>query len=137
MFYFPNNIIFSIFLLIVCVMISCASNQDDDQEDRGPAADDEADDEFDDDIDPGPNAYDEIARTKGNDAKLAEEYYFDDHVGDVSGGYTDSLAELLVYDLNLTDDPGVTFNFYFANQSGFTFGTKHLIGTGIEWIFTD
>ncbi|MBZ0273283.1 prepilin-type N-terminal cleavage/methylation domain-containing protein [bacterium] len=79
-------------------------------------------------------AYDSSAQSAGRNAKLAEEVYYNDHGGDISGGYSSDLADLLVYDRNLTDDAAVTFVFSHASSSRYTFTTKHNNGkTTYTW----
>jgi len=69
-------------------------------------------------------AYDASAKSAGRNAKLAEEVYYNDRTTS-AGNYTSDLADLLAYDKNLTDDPGVTFTFEYASDSGFTLNTVH------------
>ncbi len=71
-------------------------------------------------------AYDASAQSAGRNAKLAQEVYYNDSGGEISGGYATSLAELLAYDENLVDDASVTFTFGSANASGYTFTTQHM-----------
>jgi len=79
-------------------------------------------------------AYDASAQSAGRNAKLAEEVYYNDHGGDISGGYADSLLSLLTYDRNLSDDSAVTFSFGTVSTSGYTFQTKHQNGkTWYTW----
>jgi len=82
-------------------------------------------------------AYDSSAQSAGRNARLAEEVYYNDHGGEISGGYTCHLDDLLVYDNNLTDDPDVTFNFTACNCSGYTFTTTHRLGCGRVYTFSD
>jgi hypothetical protein len=82
-------------------------------------------------------AYDSVAQSAGFNAKIAEEVLFESTGGEGKGHYTDNLAELLVWDKNLTDDPGVTFVFGRCNSQGYTFTTKHKDGTGQSYTFTD
>ena len=81
-------------------------------------------------------AYDASAQSAGRNAKLAEEVYYNDHGGDISGGYTSNLRDLLVYDRNLSDDLSVTFSFVKCDTSGYTFTTKHDSGKTI-YTWTD
>ena len=79
-------------------------------------------------------AYDASAQSAGRNAKLSEEVYYNDHGGDISGGYADNLAALLTYDRNLSDDSAVTFSFGSVTTSGYTFQTKHFNGkTWYTW----
>ncbi len=81
-------------------------------------------------------AYDASAKSAGRNAKLAEEVLFNERGGDVSGAYTDELADLLSYDRNLTDDTEVTFTFGQCNNLGYTFTTQHARGSN-TYLFTD
>jgi hypothetical protein len=81
-------------------------------------------------------AYDSSARSAGRNAKLAEEVWYSDQMG-AFPSYTGELDDLLTVDRNLTDDPDVTFTFYFANQTGFTLSTSSFAGTGFEFTYHD
>ncbi|MDP8222000.1 MAG: prepilin-type N-terminal cleavage/methylation domain-containing protein [Candidatus Lernaella stagnicola] len=70
-------------------------------------------------------AYNASAQSAGYNAKIAQELYYQNSGGDNGGGYTSSLADLLAWDKNLTDDALVTFSFVGSNQSGYTFNTSH------------
>jgi type IV pilus assembly protein PilA len=73
-------------------------------------------------------AYNASAQSAGRNSKLSEEVYYNDHGGDVSGGYTNSLTELLAYDHNLTDDSNVTFIFGTTTRSQYHITTSHKSG---------
>lgn len=78
--------------------------------------------------------YNTSAQSAGRNAKIAEEVFY---VGNLDfQKYTDQLAELLIWDKNLTDDPGVTFIFGTCTASGYTFTTSHVKGDK-PYEFTD
>ncbi len=81
-------------------------------------------------------AYNASAKSAGRNAKLAEEIWYNEAGGDISGAYTDKLSSLLSFDRNLTDDSDVTFNFGACNISGYTFTTQHASGNQ-TYEFTD
>jgi prepilin-type N-terminal cleavage/methylation domain-containing protein len=68
-------------------------------------------------------AYNASAESAGRNAKTAQEIYYQDY-----GTYSDDMAELLVFDRNLTDDADVTFTFAGADIEGFTYTTSHFRG---------
>jgi len=72
-------------------------------------------------------AYNASAQSAGYNAKIAQELEYQNTNTAVSGAgtYASSLATLLVWDKNLTDDPMVTFTFGTCNNSGYTFTTTH------------
>jgi len=72
--------------------------------------------------------YNNRARMVGWDVELAEELYFQNAGGDIDGRYSASLEDLLIWNKNLTDDPGITFIFGPCNASGYTFTTSHIKG---------
>jgi hypothetical protein len=80
-----------------------------------------------------------FAQTAGRYAKLAEEVYYLDHGGDVSGGYANSLGPLQVlYRDVIIDDHLVTFSFGTVTTSGYTFTTTHKCSCGKKvFTFTD
>ncbi len=82
-------------------------------------------------------AYNASAKSAGRNAKLAQEVWFNEKGGDISGGYSSDLAELLSYDRNLTDDNDVTFVFGSCDTSGYTYTTQHANGQGTTFLFTD
>ncbi|HDH96983.1 MAG TPA: type II secretion system protein [Proteobacteria bacterium] len=83
-------------------------------------------------------AHDVSAQSAGRQAKLAEEMYYNDHLEDYGGRYTSAAADLIVYDRNIFDDPGVTFIWGVADDTVFTFTTTHKDGsTGKTYIFHD
>jgi hypothetical protein len=61
----------------------------------------------------------------GKHARYTQEVWYNENGGDISGGYTDQLSDLLSFDKNLTDDEGVTFIFGQCNATGYTFTTVH------------
>ncbi len=81
-------------------------------------------------------AYDASAKSAGRNAKRAQEFWPCEHGGDISGGYKSSLAELLSYDRNLTEDAYVTFIFGDCDISGYTYTTYHAKGNH-KFVFTD
>ncbi len=82
-------------------------------------------------------AYDASAQSAGRNAKLSEEIYINDHGGDISGGYASQLADLLLYDKNLTDDTAVTFTFAGVSSSHYTVLTNHTNSSTTPFAFSD
>jgi prepilin-type N-terminal cleavage/methylation domain-containing protein len=81
-------------------------------------------------------AYNASAQSSGYNAKVAQELYYQNAHTGAGGAYASSLAALLEWDKNLTDDPNVTFVFTAATASGYTFSTKHTSGDTF-YPFTD
>ena len=81
-------------------------------------------------------AYNASSRSAGRNAKLSQEVWFNEAGGDISGGYTDQLSDLLSFDKNLTDDTDVTFIFGDCNTVGYTYTTQHSNGSQ-TFLFTD
>jgi len=81
-------------------------------------------------------AYNSSAQSAGYNARIAEEVYFQNSGGDNGGKYASTLAGLLAWDKNLTDDPSVTFNFGTCGASGYTFTTTHAKGD-TNYVITD
>lgn len=77
-------------------------------------------------------AYDQSAQSVGHNVKLAQEIHFNSG----NNKYTDQLKDLLVWDVNLTHDPAVTFIFGPVNASGYTFTTLNAKGIGKTFVFT-
>jgi len=82
-------------------------------------------------------AYNASSKSAGRNAKLSQEVWFNEAGGDVSGGYTTELSDLLSFDKNLTDDTDVTFLFGTCNVSGYTFTTSHNNSSATTYEFTD
>jgi hypothetical protein len=75
-----------------------------------------------------PRAYDASAEAAGYNTRFAQEACYQHSGPEGARRYTDNLADLLTWDKNLTDDPGVTFVFGACNASGYTFTTTHRHG---------
>ncbi|MDP8222797.1 MAG: DUF4190 domain-containing protein [Candidatus Lernaella stagnicola] len=81
-------------------------------------------------------AYNASAQSAGYNAKIVQELYYQNS-GDVNNAtYADNLGDLLAWDKNLTDDPGVTFDFGVCTSSGYTFTVRHAKGDR-TYDFTD
>jgi prepilin-type N-terminal cleavage/methylation domain-containing protein len=82
-------------------------------------------------------AYDASAQSSGYNAKIAQEAYYQNAGGDKTGSYATALADLLIWDKNLTDDKLVTFYFgTTGRRSGYTFTTRHANSTTEPIFFT-
>ena len=81
-------------------------------------------------------AYNASAQSAGYNAKIAQELFYQNSGGDNGGSYASTLAGLLGWDKNLTDDTDVTFTFGTCNVSGYTYTTQHHKGD-TTYPFTD
>ena len=82
-------------------------------------------------------SYDLAAQAAGHNAILAEEAYFQSTMGNVDGGYTNKLSNLLVAVPDLNSDPDVMWSFGDCNSQGYTYTTWHNLGTGEKYVFTE
>ena len=80
--------------------------------------------------------YNNGARFAGYNARVAEEIYYQNSGGGFDSSYCDTLAGLLMWDPNLNEDPGITFQFGTCNSTGYTFYTVHDHGDQV-YEFTD